>query len=99
MASLGRDAAFLSAGGYHHHIGVNAWESRGAPAPPAGAAALRHATIVLPSEHERKRILARLPEGAIAAEHADGPLIRDPSGNGLVLALARERLDSSDSIH
>lgn len=91
MASLGREAAFLSAGGYHHHIGLNTWESRGASPPPPGAAALRHATIVLPGERERERVLARLPAESLAAEHADGPLVRDPSGNGLVLALADDR--------
>ena len=48
MAQLGNQAAFLSAGGYHHHLGANTWESAGAPPPPAGTAALRHATIVLP---------------------------------------------------
>src|SRR5947209_15958362 len=48
MAQLGPYAAFLSAGGYHHHLGANTWESYGAFPPPPGSAALRHATIVLP---------------------------------------------------
>jgi catechol 2,3-dioxygenase len=87
MASLGGQAAFLAAGGYHHHVGANVWESAGAPAPPPGSAALRHATIVLPDEAERRRVVARLVEQGVPL-HDDGadPLVRDPSGNALVLA-------------
>jgi catechol 2,3-dioxygenase len=77
MAQLGPQAAFLSAGGYHHHLGANTWESAGAPAAPPGTAALRHATIVLPSERERDELLSRLG--------ADEPLVRDPSGNAMLL--------------
>jgi catechol 2,3-dioxygenase len=77
MAQLGSQAAFLSVGGYHHHIGANTWESRGASPPPPGSAALRHATVVLPRERERDELLARLG--------ADEPLVRDPSGNALLL--------------
>jgi catechol 2,3-dioxygenase len=84
MAQLGAQAAFLAAGGYHHHLGANTWESAGAPPPPSGTAALRHATIVLPSADERDRLLERLePE-----DTEEGPLVRDPSGNALVLAVA-----------
>src|SRR5436190_16845175 len=53
MAQLGRQAAFLGAGGYHHHVGANTWESAGAPAPPPGSAALRQSTVVLPDRAER----------------------------------------------
>jgi catechol 2,3-dioxygenase len=90
MAQLGRQAAFLSAGGYHHHIGANTWESAGAPPPPRGAAALRHATIVLPGEAERDRLVERLRETGrpIHEEEEAGPVVHDPSGNALVLALA-----------
>jgi catechol 2,3-dioxygenase len=89
MAALGGRAAFLGAGGYHHHVGVNTWESLGAPPPPPRAAALRHATIVLPSLEERERLTARLGAAGLALEPvAEGPLVRDPSGNGLVLAAA-----------
>jgi catechol 2,3-dioxygenase len=86
MAQLGSQAAFLSAGGYHHHIGANTWESAGAgPAPPA-TASLRHATIVLPSDDERERILRRVQQtGQRTDETEDGPLVRDPSGNRLLL--------------
>jgi catechol 2,3-dioxygenase len=87
MLELGDQAAFLSAGGYHHHIGANTWESRGASPPPPGSAALRHATIVLPTTEERDRILARVAESGQEPEtHPDGPLVRDPSGTFLLLS-------------
>ena len=89
MAQLGEQAAFLSAGGYHHHIGANTWESAGASPPPEGTAALRQMTIVLPDTAERGRVLGRLEEAGHAAEETDdGPRVRDPSGNALVLAVA-----------
>ena len=89
MAQLGAQAAFLAAGGYHHHIGSNTWESAGASPPPSRDAALRHATIVLPDEAERERVLGRVADGGVAIEEsAFGPLVRDPSGNGVVLQVA-----------
>ncbi len=89
MAQLGEQAAFLAAGGYHHHVGANTWESAGASPPPEGTAALRHATIVLPDDAERDRVLGRLEQAGHAAEETeDGPRVRDPSGNALVLATA-----------
>lgn len=88
MAQLGPSAAFLSAGGYHHHLGANTWESAGSPAPPPGTAALRHATILLPDADERDRLLDRIEQGGRAVEQgADGPVVRDPSGNALALAV------------
>lgn len=88
MAALGDQAAFLSAGGYHHHIGANTWESRGASPPPPGSAALRHATIMLPTAEERDRVLTRIDEsGQEPEQHPDGPLVRDPSGNALILSV------------
>ena len=89
MAQLGRYAAFLSAGGYHHHIGANTWESAGATSPPPRSAALRHATILLPDARERDRILERLEATGQPTHHdASVLVIRDPSGNGLALAIA-----------
>jgi catechol 2,3-dioxygenase len=86
MATYGEQAAFLSAGGYHHHVGVNTWNSLGAAPPPPGAAALRHATIVLPDAEERDRVAARVEDaGGELATHLDGILVHDPSGNPLVL--------------
>jgi catechol 2,3-dioxygenase len=88
MAQLGPYAAFLSAGGYHHHIGANTWESAGATPPPPGSAALRHATIVLPDEDARDCVLKRLDRvGQVAQRTATGVMIRDPSGNSLALAV------------
>lgn len=89
MAELAGSAAFLAAGGYHHHFGANTWESADAPAPPPGAAALRHATILLPDEAARARLLERVADAGTPVEAADGePMVRDPSGNALSLAVA-----------
>ena len=76
MAQLGSHAAFLSAGGYHHHVGANTWESADVMVPAPGAAALRHATIVLPDDTERDRVLERAQRsGQTAQESPDGPII------------------------
>jgi catechol 2,3-dioxygenase len=88
MASLGGHAAFLSAGGYHHHIGANTWESAAAGQPPHGSAVLRRATIVLPSVAERERLAARVSDaGYDPVESEDGVLLEDPSGNPILLAV------------
>ena len=76
-AQLGDMAAFLSAGGYHHHIGGNTWETRGAEPAPEGTARLLRFTIVLPDETEVERV----------AEQIGGAEVRDPSGNRLALAV------------
>jgi catechol 2,3-dioxygenase len=89
MAQLGAQAAFLSAGGYHHHVGANTWESAGAPPAPPGAAALRHATVVLPGADARNEVVLRVEDAGVAVEQSNGdPLVRDPSGNALVLGVA-----------
>src|SRR5262245_12030333 len=88
MAQLGDQAAFLSAGGYHHHVGANTWESAGAPPPPEGTASLRHATVVLPDTAARDEVVGRVEATGRAVEEEDGdPLVRDPSGNALVLTV------------
>lgn len=87
MAQLGPAAAFLSAGGYHHHVGANVWESRGASPAPPGAATLRQATIVLPDADERDRVAGRAADAGQEPEAREGGLlVRDPSGNSLLLA-------------
>jgi catechol 2,3-dioxygenase len=92
MAQLGAQAAFLSAGRYHHHLGANVWESRGAGQPPADSAALRYATVLLPSDVERERVLARLSDAGIASQATEGGvLVRDPSGNPILLVVAEGR--------
>ncbi|HEY8406573.1 MAG TPA: VOC family protein [Gaiellaceae bacterium] len=81
MAQLGPMAAFLAAGGYHHHVGANTWESRDRPKAPAGTARLLQATILVPDDGELERVAGRLEvdveEGGITVE--------DPSGNPLLL--------------
>jgi catechol 2,3-dioxygenase len=84
-------AAFLSAGGYHHHLGANTWESAGAPAPPVGSAALRHATVVLPSAEARDEAVRRVADAGQDPEAtATGALVRDPSGNAVLLTATSE---------
>ena len=86
MASYGAQAVFLAAGGYHHHLGANTWESAGASPPPPGTAGLRQATIVLPDRDARDQVLGRLES---EPEETDaGPRVTDPSGNALLLATA-----------
>ncbi len=86
MAALGAQAAFLSAGGYHHHVGANTWESAGAPAAPPGSASLRHATIELPSAAALDDVARRVADDGQELEpHPGGVLVRDPSGNALLL--------------
>src|SRR5919204_6064780 len=84
-------AAFLSAGGYHHHLGANTWESAGAPPPPEGSAALRHATVVLPSVEARDEAVRRVADAGQEPEAtATGTLVRDPSGNAVLLTATSE---------
>ncbi len=85
MAQLGAQAAFLAAGGYHHHLGANTWESAGAPPPPPGTAALRYATLALAGEAEREALLARARARGAASELGGRPAVVDPSGNAFVL--------------
>jgi catechol 2,3-dioxygenase len=80
-------ALFVSAGGYHHHIGLNTWNSAGSLPPAPGAVGLRHYEILLPDEPAIAETIARAQAAGVTAERlADVPeLIRDPSGNGVVL--------------
>jgi catechol 2,3-dioxygenase len=89
MADLGPQAAFLSAGGYHHHVGANTWETvRAAPAPE-GTARLRRTTLLLPDAAERDRVVARVADaGQDPVVVEDGVEIRDPSGATLLLDVA-----------
>ena len=82
--------AFVSAGGYHHHIGLNTWKGEGAPSPPPGAAGLRYLTVLLPNTAESDKVLARIQRAGVLTEQKDdGLLVRDPSQNA-VLLIARE---------
>lgn len=87
----GAGAAFISAGGYHHHIGLNTWESLGGPAPPPGTTGLYHTAIVYPTraslaEAFRRVLAARIPlEGAADHGVSESVYLRDPDGNGVEL--------------
>jgi catechol 2,3-dioxygenase len=80
-------AAFHGAGGYHHHIGANTWESAGASPGPPGTATLRYATILVPDREELDRVAGRVADaGQEPEQRDDGVLVRDPSGITLRLA-------------
>jgi catechol 2,3-dioxygenase len=79
-------ALFVSAGGYHHHIGLNTWQSRGAGAPPPGAIGLRSFDVVVPDSAELDRILARVNEAGLDVQRSNGVVtVHDPSGNAVRL--------------
>jgi catechol 2,3-dioxygenase len=85
----GRQAAFLSAGGYHHHIGLNTWESAGGTAPPFGHTGLYHSAFLYPDRRSLAQVLARVLVAGIpvdgAADHgvSEAIYLRDPDGNGV----------------
>ena len=88
---MGDSAAFLSAGGYHHHIGLNTWESQGGKAPAHGTTGLYHLAIVYPTQAALADALRRLIEANVplegAADHgvSEALYLRDPDGNGVEL--------------
>lgn len=78
--------AFVSAGGYHHHIGLNTWQGEGAPHPPADAVGLHHFTVDLPNQPALDEVIARVEKAGIPYNQTeDGLLLHDPSQNGVVL--------------
>jgi catechol 2,3-dioxygenase len=82
-------ALFVSAGGYHHHIGLNTWHSAGGQPPVAGAVGLRHFEIVVSDRSERERVLDRVRSAGVSISACDGgSLVRDPSGIGVLLRTA-----------
>ncbi len=93
----GHQSAFLSAGGYHHHIGLNTWESKGGAPPPHGATGLYHVAIVYPTRAELADALRRVTKAGIplegAADHgvSEALYLRDPDGNGVELYWDRPR--------
>jgi catechol 2,3-dioxygenase len=79
-------ALFVSAGGYHHHIGLNTWHSAGSGPPAPGSIGLRSFEVALPAPEELERTLQSLTDAGIAYErHNGGALVRDPSGNAVLL--------------
>ncbi|HZH52030.1 MAG TPA: VOC family protein [Microvirga sp.] len=91
MQRYGTQAAFVSAGGYHHHIGLNTWESEGGPPPPPGTTGLYHLAILYPTRAALADALVRLAEAGIpldgASDHgvSEALYLRDPDGNGIEL--------------
>lgn len=89
--AYGRQAVFLSAGGYHHHLGLNTWESAGGSAPASGTTGLYHVAILYPTRKELAdalhRVLAAKLELDGAADHgvSEAIYLRDPDGNGVEL--------------
>jgi catechol 2,3-dioxygenase len=88
---FGDQAAFVSAGGYHHHIGLNTWESRGGSPPPPGTTGLYHAAILYPTRAALADALKRLMQAEIALDAAsdhgvsEALYLRDPDDNGMEL--------------
>jgi catechol 2,3-dioxygenase len=81
----GRTVAFLSVGGYHHHLGLNTWSGVGAPPTPPNAVGLRHFTVQLNDGQQCAALIARLEDaGASFEERDDGLFVRDPSQNGVL---------------
>ncbi|MEL6167345.1 MAG: VOC family protein [Pseudomonadota bacterium] len=87
----GNQAAFLSAGGYHHHIGLNTWQSRGGTPPPSGHTGLYHVAFLYPDRATLGRAVASVVEHGVpldgAADHgvSEAVYLRDPDGNGIEL--------------
>jgi catechol 2,3-dioxygenase len=88
---FGSQAAFVSAGGYHHHIGLNTWESAGGSPPPPGTTGLYHVAILYPTRASLADALQRLIAAGVeldgAADHgvSEALYLRDPDGNGVEL--------------
>jgi catechol 2,3-dioxygenase len=83
--------AFVSAGGYHHHVGLNTWRGEGAPPPPADALGLRHFKVELPDQDALDEVIGRIENAGIPANQtADGLLLYDPSQNGVILSVAKQ---------
>jgi catechol 2,3-dioxygenase len=86
VTRYGPSAAFVSAGGYHHHIGLNTWAGVGAPPPPAGAIGLRWFELRLPNDAARDQVVNRIHQAGIQTSKVEqGLLVRDPAANGIIL--------------
>jgi catechol 2,3-dioxygenase len=99
MQRFGDSAAFISAGGYHHHIGLNTWESRGGTSAPPGHTGLYHLAILYPTRFSLGDALRRLRDAEVpldgAADHgvSEALYLRDPDGNGVELYWDRPRTE------
>ena len=96
---FGAQAAFLAAGGYHHHIGLNTWESKGGTAPPPGHTGLYHSAFLFPDRKALAAVVKRLVEAAYpldgASDHgvSEAIYLTDPDGNGVELYRDRAEAD------
>jgi catechol 2,3-dioxygenase len=94
---IGDEAAFVSAGGYHHHIGLNTWHSKGAPPPPAHSTGLFHVAIRYPDRRTLADALSRLSNAGVplsgASDHgvSEALYLSDPDGNDIELYRDRPR--------
>jgi catechol 2,3-dioxygenase len=99
MARMGDQAAFISAGGYHHHIGLNTWESQGGSPPPRGTTGLYHVAVRYPGRAELADALRRVLAAGVpvdgASDHgvSEAIYLRDPDQNGIELYRDRPRED------
>lgn len=99
MQRYGAQAAFLSAGGYHHHLGLNTWESRGGTPAPRGHTGLYHTAILYPDRAALADALRRLVEAGVALDGAsdhgvsEAIYLTDPDGNGVELYRDRPQAD------
>ena len=97
IARFGQEVAFVSAGGYHHHIGLNTWESRGGSPPPPGTTGLYHLAILYPTRTDLSDALRRIVGAGIqldgASDHgvSEALYLRDPDENGVELCWDRPR--------
>ena len=97
QARYGSEAVFISAGGYHHHIGLNTWESRGGSPPPLGTTGLYHVAVLYPTRELLADALRRVLRAGIrldgASDHgvSEALYLRDPDGNGVELYWDRPR--------
>jgi catechol 2,3-dioxygenase len=96
QARMGDDAVFLSAGGYHHHMGLNTWESKGGSPPPRGTTGLYHVAIRYPTRRALADALKRVLEAGLrvgASDHgvSEAIYLSDPDGNGIELYRDRPR--------
>jgi catechol 2,3-dioxygenase len=95
----GNQAAFLAAGGYHHHLGLNTWESKGGSPPPRGTTGLYHVAILYPDRAQladalKRLVAARVPlDGASDHGVSEALYLRDPDGNGVELYRDRDEKD------
>ncbi|OMD87483.1 MULTISPECIES: VOC family protein [Paenibacillus] len=89
-ANYGSAAMFISAGGYHHHIGLNVWAGQGAPAAPADTVGIDYFTLILTNEEERNAVVERVRQAGYAVTEVNGnPTFQDPWNIGIRLVLER----------